>query len=258
MTVRAALRFILIFFFSPVGAQCADVVIYTENYPPYNYPDANGAVTGEATQLVHNVMRASGLSYEIRLLPWTRAMRNTMSDNNALIFSIVRSPEREEEFKWLVPIARDHYYLFGRANDNRPITAEHIRSGRHQVVCVFEDISCQLLRDFGLPDEAILEGIDITRADAMKLVQTGRVDFYVAGRIEFQANALNLGFDADTFGPRLYLDASMTLYLAAGKKIKPELEAAIVMGYERLLDQGKFEMLFQSGNPVNERLLNRN
>lgn len=226
-------------------------MIYTENYPPYNYPDANGAITGQATELVHKVMRASGLSYEIRLLPWARAMRNTISGDNTLIFSIVRSPEREENFKWLVPIARDHYYLFGRANDTRPITAAHIRSGKHQVVCVFEDISCQLLRDFGLPDDAILAGIDITRADAMKLVQTGRVDFYVAGRLEFQSNAQNLGFKADTFSPRLYLDASMTLYLAAGKKIKSKLEAAIVKGYESLLDQGTFEMLFQSGNTVN-------
>lgn len=252
MTVRAALRCcLMIFFISPVGAQSADVTIYTENYPPYNFSDADGAVTGQATDLVHKVMRASGLSYEIKLLPWTRAMRNTTGGNNTLIFSIVRSPEREENFKWLVPIARDHYYLFGRADDTRPITAEQVRSGLHQIVCVFEDISCHLLREFGIPDDAILEGIDITRADAMKLVQTGRVDFYVAGRQEFQSNALNLGFNADTFGPRLYLDASMTLYLAAGKQIKPELQAAVVKGYESLLDRGSFEMLFQSGNSVN-------
>lgn len=251
MTVRAALSSVFLLFACTVAAYGTVVTVVTENYPPYNYLNEDGMIAGEATGLVHKVMRASGLAYEIKLLPWPRAVRNTLAGDSTLIFSIARSPTRESDFTWLVPLAEDTYHLFGRTDDTRRITAADVRSGKYRVVCIFEDISCPLVRNFGIPDDHILEGIDISRADAMKLVQTGRVDFYVAGTVNHRSNIERLGFHANTFGPRLSLETGMTLYLAAGKKVRPEIQAAVVQGFEKLLDRGEYRLLFKGDKPAN-------
>jgi len=245
VTVRAALSSVILLLACTLAARGTVVTVVTENYPPYNYLSEDGTIAGAATTLVHKVMRSSGLDYEIRLLPWPRAVRNTLAGDNTLIFSIARSPSRESDFNWLVPLAEDTYYLFGRTGDTRRITAEDARAGKYRVVCIFEDISCPLIRNYGIPDDCILEGIDITRTDAMKLVQTGRVDFYVAGTVNHRSNIERLGFHANTFGPKLSLETGMTLYLASGKKVRPEIQAAVVQGFEKLLDRGEYRLLFK-------------
>jgi polar amino acid transport system substrate-binding protein len=66
--LRAALIFMC--FALPVRAQ--DIMIVTEEFPPYNYSD-NGRAQGLSSEVVQAVLAQAGLAAEFLFLPWARA-----------------------------------------------------------------------------------------------------------------------------------------------------------------------------------------
>jgi polar amino acid transport system substrate-binding protein len=76
-----------------------EIQIVTENYPPYNYEE-NGEVKGVSTEIVRAVLKEIGLNIKIRVYPWARAYKMALEEPGTLIYSIGRTPEREDKFKW--------------------------------------------------------------------------------------------------------------------------------------------------------------
>jgi hypothetical protein len=89
--LRAALIFMC--FALPVRAQ--DIMIVTEEFPPYNYSD-NGRAQGLSSEVVQAVLAQAGLTAEFLFLPWARAYLTAQNTKNTLIFSIGQIPERED------------------------------------------------------------------------------------------------------------------------------------------------------------------
>ena len=87
-----------------VSAFGQEVQIVTENYPPYNYEE-NGEVKGVSTEIVKAVLKKAGLDIKIRVYPWARAYNMALKEPGTLIYSIARTPERENKFKWVGVIA---------------------------------------------------------------------------------------------------------------------------------------------------------
>lgn len=87
--------------------------VVTEEWLPYNYTDEQGNIIGRATNKVKSVLDDAGLDYEIRVYPWLRAMKLATEQPNTLIYSIFRTPERENLFHWVCPLLEPiREYLF--------------------------------------------------------------------------------------------------------------------------------------------------
>lgn len=78
--------------------QSTDLLVVTENLPPYNYKEGI-AVKGVATEVVQALLKEVGLQADIHVLSWVRAYLKALEQPNVLIFSLVRTPEREEHFR---------------------------------------------------------------------------------------------------------------------------------------------------------------
>jgi polar amino acid transport system substrate-binding protein len=76
------------------------LTIYTEEFPPFNFIE-NHQITGVSTEIVHRVMAATGIKYEIKCIPWEQAFNLAQKQANTLIFSISRSSKREALFRWI-------------------------------------------------------------------------------------------------------------------------------------------------------------
>ncbi|WP_262689676.1 substrate-binding periplasmic protein [Kordiimonas aestuarii] len=112
----------------PAEAADDDVTVYTEEFPPYNYSEQGNAV-GLATAKVRQVLGEARLNYKIRVVPWPRAMQRALSEDNAFIFTIARTPEREDTFDWIVPIAKSEFHLYVRKGEAGRATEHAIRVG---------------------------------------------------------------------------------------------------------------------------------
>lgn len=94
----------------------AQLRLYTEDYHPLSYLD-NGVVSGMAVEVVEALLRETGQTVAIELVPWTRAYQQAQRQANVGIFPTVRTPQREAKFHWVGPIAAGHTSFYSRKED---------------------------------------------------------------------------------------------------------------------------------------------
>ncbi len=88
------------------------ITVVTEEWPPYNYLSSSGEIIGSATQIVESTLQQGNIPYTLNIYPWARAYKNALEQPNVLIYSILRSPEREKLFHWICPLNTIQYYFF--------------------------------------------------------------------------------------------------------------------------------------------------
>ncbi len=224
---------------APVHAHppASDIVIYTESYPPYSYLTKDGQLDGLSTRLVRRLMDETGLTYRIVLVPWTRAYRATLEEDNALIFTIARSEGREDLFEWLVQLGSIKFQLYARQEDNRFDSEINWNKAGYRIACLVDDISCLLVKGLNVPEQYIYRIAEVNRPD-VTLVLAGRADLYVAEKIHNLYRLKALGVPADSLKAVKTLDAGGDLFLASGLGLKPELRAAVLAAQARLQAAG--------------------
>ncbi|MFC1673745.1 substrate-binding periplasmic protein [Pseudomonadota bacterium] len=68
--------------------------------------DGSGYVGALAT-LFEEASKRSGVSINYRIVPWVRAVKETESSDNLILFPFTRTAEREDRFTWITPLKED-------------------------------------------------------------------------------------------------------------------------------------------------------
>ncbi|WDE05229.1 transporter substrate-binding domain-containing protein [Thalassomonas viridans] len=76
--------------------------VVTENFPPYNYQTDKGELAGVMNHIVQELLKRLESKQNIEVLPWARAYKIALTEPNTLIYSILKTPPREEKFHWLL------------------------------------------------------------------------------------------------------------------------------------------------------------
>lgn len=96
--ISAFLVVILSAYISPATAQ--NLTIYTTELPPFSYIEGRN-ISGLSTEVVKRALESAGINYTIEILPWEQAYKSVQEKPNTMIYSITRSKERENLFKWV-------------------------------------------------------------------------------------------------------------------------------------------------------------
>ncbi len=219
-----------------------DVVIFTEEYPPFNFTKENGEIDGISTRLVQRLMGETGLSYEIKTVSWSHAMNSAERLDNALIYSVVYSEERAAQYEWLVPLSVTQLFLYGRKDLPLPIKREDFGAGKYSAVCPLKSFQCTMLETLGFQRDNIHRISFVDSVEQYKMVATGKADFFLT---EPMTNAYffdygDLPYSKDTFKRVLSVGTKMQAFLAAGKQMRPELKQKIWQTFERMIAGGSF------------------
>jgi ABC-type amino acid transport substrate-binding protein len=81
--------------------------IVTEHFPPFQIKHAD-SLDGWAVQRVQALLAQADLSSEIEVLPWPRAYKIATTRPNSLIFSLLKTEERQAQFHWIAPLCPMH------------------------------------------------------------------------------------------------------------------------------------------------------
>lgn len=156
------------------------VPVLTEEFPPYNYTD-QGRITGLGTEVVEAVLKELGLQGSFQSMPWARAYETAINTPGVLLYSIVRTPEREKSFKWVGVIAPADYRLFALAGrDIRLTSLEDAK--RWQIGTVQQTVGEQFLLAQGFQKGMNLQTSVRNELNYDKLRQ-GRIDLWIMNRL---------------------------------------------------------------------------
>ncbi|MDE3270516.1 transporter substrate-binding domain-containing protein [Pseudoalteromonas sp. G4] len=103
----------------------------TEEWRPFNYTNDNGEITGIATERLKAVLDSINIEYTISSYPWARSMILTSNDENTLIYTILRTKDREDKFQWICPLigpVKVHLYKLSKRKDININTIEDARN----------------------------------------------------------------------------------------------------------------------------------
>lgn len=116
----------------------------SEELAPYQYVE-NGHMRGVASAIVQEAYQSidGDGAMTVRVLPWPRIYQLLLSDQPYAAFSVVRSKDRDKQFKWAGPLLTERVMLF----ENRA----HRASPREEikVAAAHSTVSIRRLTAFG-------------------------------------------------------------------------------------------------------------
>ena len=159
-----------------------NVVLLTENFPPYNMA-INGknfaqedSIDGIAVDVVREIFKRAGIQYSLTLrFPWDRIYKLALEKPNYGVFVTARLPEREALFKWVGPIGPDDWVLLARGDSKLVVNnleqAKQYRIGAYKGDAIAEHLAAEGLQ----PALALRDQTNVEK------LQGGAIDLWATG-----------------------------------------------------------------------------
>ena len=208
-----------------------EIEVVTETYPPYSYEE-NGVVGGVATEIVQAVLSELEIDAKISVLRWSRAFRRATRRENVLIYSIARTPERENLFHWIGIVAPFETILYSLSHRHDIIITSIEDLEFWSIGVVKGDTREQFFKSKGLSK---VKSYNNSR-DLMQALVNGGVDLIPVARLNFPYLVEHLEFREDMFSEKHQLVelGEEGLYMAFGISTDPDIANLFKTAYDRV------------------------
>lgn len=216
-----------------------DMTYTTEEYFPTNYM-SDGEVQGLSVDILKLIWQNLALKEQnIYIYPWARAYRNMLNQDNLVLFSMARTPQRNDLFQWACPIETSRYALYALKVHKIKITsAEQLLS--YHIGTVRSDGSEQVLRD-ELGSKILLSSNASMAANLNKAYQK-RVDLIVYNQYAADKMFRHYGHDPADFEVVFSLK-EMPSCFAFSKNIAPALVSQFQGALTKIVNSSRYQDL---------------
>ncbi|MDM4765799.1 transporter substrate-binding domain-containing protein [Pelomonas sp. SE-A7] len=169
-------------------------------------------------EVVRALMRSLKHPQAIQAVPYARGYKLLQEERGVAFFNVVRTPERENSFRWVGPLQVETDYFFESASQARPVrTTEQARESR---VCV--------LRGSAYDQVLTADGYGrLERANSyescLRMLKAGRVDLMPVSEASMAELVEAIGIPAVEIRRTAIVAGSTTGYIAFSKDL-PEAQ----------------------------------
>jgi len=228
--------FIFILFTTKADQQPrGQIALITEiNHPYLYYKEGTKELTGIAYDMVMELMKRADIKYELKVLPWLRALRVLDNTDNSCLFIMNRTAERELKYQWVGPLVIGGIGIYKKPLSSIEITS--LKDLKNYVVVGKEDsVSIKYLKDI-FDAEVIKASSD---EQAIKLLYHGRAQLWAAGIIDGPLAAKYLGLPK----PEIAFKRGITdLSMGCSLNISPIQYKKLLKAYDSMEDFRKAVM----------------
>jgi len=211
------------------------LTVLTESLPRYQYRTDNGEITGYGVSLVKEVLKRAGLPDEIKMLPWERAYRTTLVKKNVMLFSMVRTRERENLFKWIGEVDQLHYSFFGLKSRNNLIIKSIEEAKHHRIGVHKESFAHKKLKQTGFLNISS----NGSYRQLLAMLNGDRFDLIFAPKVPLQAMLANPKYkSAELHEVFPFKKINQKLFIAVSKSTDEVLVEKLKRAYEDVVNSG--------------------
>ncbi|GLQ32160.1 substrate-binding periplasmic protein [Litoribrevibacter albus] len=208
---------------------CAQLLFFSENYPPYNFED-NQEIKGIAVDLLKEMHHQMGLpDPKIRIEPWARSYYNAQNIENAVVFSTTRTDEREQLFKWVGPII-DNEIVFLARKDRNIVVPDRYSLRNFRIAAVRLDIGEDVINRFQIHQHQT--EIVTFPEQAARMLAFNRVDLWVYSLPPARYIQKVYGLNAEDFEVVFSYGSAGFLYYAFNLNVNDD----VIIEYQQTLD----------------------
>ncbi|POZ61969.1 hypothetical protein C2I19_10975 [Chromobacterium alticapitis] len=226
----------------PLPARAERLQAFTEDVPPLNYLD-HGRVKGFSTELLQLVAKEAGFELDIETLPWLRAYARARSTPGALLYTLVRTPERESQFQWVGPISPRRIYLYKLAERRDIRIASSAELARYRNGALAGSAAAKQLAEMGLSGDSLDIGHSDT-SDLQKLV-LGRLDMVAMLDWAMAWQLRQLHLPANTVEPAWLLDGKQQYWFALNPNSPPDWRKRLQSALDKIGADGRAQAIMR-------------
>jgi polar amino acid transport system substrate-binding protein len=207
--------------------------IITEIYPPYNFIDKDYNITGQSTEIVQAIQEQVGNKSTIETMPLSEGLALAEKGPDIVIYSLNRTPQREDLFKWVGPIGSYEQAFYAKKGSNLQIHSLEDAMEVEKIGVYQGDAGAQFLASQGFKnlDESL------TDVEALKKLMNGKVQLWLGNKegLALTAEEASVNVDNLELMPTVVIQAD--LYIAFSKDVPDSTVAA----WQEALDKLKTE-----------------
>jgi polar amino acid transport system substrate-binding protein len=236
-----ALYLISTVFFS--NALASDKLVFLgAEYPPYEYKE-NLELKGLSIDLLHEIFSLlKSPKNEIKLIPWKRAYEMALIHKNTVVFSTLRTKEREKSFYWVGPIYTESFGLF-KLEERQDIKINTLKDAKKYTIGTISGTASEkLLLSKGFTNKEHLSSV--TYADQnIRMLLFNRVDLIVSSEAQVAFALKNTKGNLKKVSNAYEIDNKNIGYFAFNIKTNKDLINKFRRAYDLVIENGTYQRL---------------
>lgn len=209
------------------AASAAELHLLTDDHPPLQFLQ-QGQLKGYGVDLVHALAGLTGDRVRLDQTPLRRALLLAAQTPDTGVFLVLRSPERETQYRWVGPALDVQIGLYSLGD--KPLPLASLEQARHagRIAVPRKWLGYSYLQKHGMDN---LYGVE-SPEQMMNLLKLGRADLVVADDHTIASLARDAGIDPRQIHLRLAL-LRQGVYIA----FSPQTDAQRIANWQAALDQ---------------------
>ena len=195
------------------------LTILTEEYAPLNFTK-DGSLTGQATEVVVELLKRSGTDATINIVPWEEGYKAVLEQPNTALFTTVMTPERKDRLQWVGPVTTLDTNFYALKGSGIVIKTLDDAKKVVSIATVTDHHTEQVLKDEGFTN---LQSYPNDQAALQKLL-SGEVQLYITTNVAVPMLLENSGATMDDV-ENVFTVSTDLAYIAFSLTTPPELVA---------------------------------
>ncbi|WP_159670342.1 ABC transporter substrate-binding protein [Andreprevotia sp. IGB-42] len=218
----------------------ADLRAYSEEFAPFNFTE-QGQFRGLAVEVLQQVSKAAGLQVDTAVLPWPRAVLRNGEDADSLLFTTVRTPQREKQYRWVGPIDDCAVVVMKRKDNTRVQITSRADIGQYSIGLPTHGADLDIFQAQHLSlDKAILVP---GSGSLIRMFYAGRFDLLSGIQLSYAYQARQYGLPPSRLQVAYVLDPGQGCYFAFNPKVNPQLLQRFEAAFHALARSGQLQVL---------------
>jgi polar amino acid transport system substrate-binding protein len=213
--------------------------LLTEEYPPVTFM-RDGEPAGFVTDIVRAIAERLRVRDPIRLTSWKNAYNVALVHPRVVLFSVERTPAREDLFRWVGPVGKNRAILYAKSGSGIRVKTLDDAKAVRAIATTTNWFTEQHLKREGFTN---LESAPDPRTNVQQLM-AGRVDLSVFTDITVDDIVRRAGFHIDDLEP-LYTIGETYFYIALSRDMPDAVVDAWQAELDRLKADGVFETIYR-------------
>lgn len=222
------------------NAGAEDIKVVTEYFANYQKKMPDGSLGGYSTDVVNALFSETGDTPNIDVLPWARAFQTALTQPNTMIFTISRTPGRENRFEWVGSVAQERVYFWALKEKEFPQIKTFDDLKQYQISVYIGTSMDQYLADRG---HKLLYRVDKPITTLMMLLNN-RVDLTSGSHEGMKSRLKSIDESINKFKIVYEIEElNSNLSIAFQKDSKPELIQKYRTALQKLVENGTLARL---------------
>jgi len=220
------------------------VTFIAEDLPPYHFINKNNEPDGALIDIAKAVIKQSNLSAEFEIMPMARIFKQQQANPNAIMLSLLKTPNRINKFIWLGEVYFADAYLISLKSHIDEVV--HLNYAKEYKVATIRGYSSEAyLRRKGFTENKNLVLVSYYQ-QLWQMLYKSRIDFVVTNTLTLDNELKSLGLDPNLITKRIHLDElPSSLNFAANKLLDTQSAYAITKGLKQIKENGEYQAILQ-------------